>query len=144
MMALGAFRFSLDSAAYQELQRETEYAWQEQERVGAEPLLQFTGKGRDSITLQGVILPDFKGGAGQLSQMRLQAEFGLPLPLISGSGNFFWLWVVGSVSESQSVFWSDGSPRKQEFSLTLKKYGEITISSGGFSVSASGLLGAVL
>lgn len=143
-MALGAFRFSLDTAAYQQLQRDTNYSWQEHQRAGAPPLMQFTGGGTDTITLQGTILPGFRGGTGQVSQLRLQAEIGLPLPLISGQGNFFGLWCIANVSEIQEIFWSDGAPRKQQFSVTLKKYGEITIRIAGFNVSASGLLGAIL
>ena len=33
MMALGAYRFSLTSAAYQELSRSNAYRWQTQERL---------------------------------------------------------------------------------------------------------------
>jgi uncharacterized protein len=144
MMALGAFRFSLDTAAYQQLTRETSYSLPEHARTGKEPILQFTGKGSDTISLQGTILPGFKGGTGQVSQMRIQADLGIPLTLISGTGNFFGLWYVQSISEQQEIFWPDGSFRKQGFTVDLKKYGELTISVGGFSVSASGLLGAIL
>lgn len=143
-MALGAFRFSLDTAAYQTLQRETNYSWPEHERAGAPPLLQFTGEGSDTITLTGIILPGFRGGSGQMSLLRLEAGLGLPLPLISGMGNFYGLWTVTTIGEQQEIFWANGSFRRQEFTVSLKKYGEISISIGGFKVSASGLLGAVL
>jgi len=143
-MALGAFRFSLDTAAYQKLQRDTEFAWKEIERFGQAPLMQFCGPGADEISLTGVIFPGYRGGSGQISQMRLQAALGVQLPLVSGLGNYFGLWCVGSISEGQEVFWADGSFRKQEFTVTLKKYGEITLKVGGFNVSASGLLGAIL
>jgi len=144
MMALGVFRFSLPTAAYQQLQRTTEYKWAEHERAGASPLLQFTGEASDTITLNGTIYPGFRGGTGQIAQLRLMAGLGLPLPLISGTGNFFGLWCVSSIDEQQTVFWDNGTFRKQDFALTLKKYGEITVTIAGFRVSASGLLGAVL
>ena len=144
MLALGAYRFSLDTAAYQTFSRETQYNWPEQERTGLGPLLQHTGPGTDSITLQGVILPEFKGGVGQINQLRTQAGLGLPLPLISGRGNYFGLFVVGSIHEGQTVFWPDGTPRRVEFSVTIKKYNEIGLKIGNFNVSASGLLGALL
>lgn len=143
-MALGAFRFSLDTAAYQKLQRDTEFAWQPIERFGQAPLMQFCGPGTDEISLAGVIFPGFRGGSGQISQMRLQAALGIALPLVSGMGNYFGQWCVAAISEGQEVFWADGSFRKQEFTVTLRKYGEITLKVGGFNISASGLLGAIL
>jgi phage protein U len=91
-----------------------------------------------------VILPEFKGGVGQINQLRTQAGLGLPLPLISGRGNYFGLFVVGSIHEGQTVFWPDGTPRRVEFSVTIKKYNEIGLKIGNFNVSASGLLGALL
>lgn len=144
MMALGAFRFCIDTAAYQDLRRESSYNWMEQERIGSTPLLQYTGQGSDSITLDGVIYPETKGGSGQISLMRLQADLGLPLPLISGTGNYFGLWCIAGIREGQEIFWANGRPRKQTFSIALKKYGELTLKIGPFNVSASGLLGAIL
>ena len=37
MMALGSYRFSMDTAAYQEFRRQTSYRWTEQDRVGPRP-----------------------------------------------------------------------------------------------------------
>ncbi len=66
MMALGEYRFSIDTAAYQQLQRTTEYRWQSQARVGRLPAQQYVGPGSDSITLNGIIHPYYKGGLKQL------------------------------------------------------------------------------
>lgn len=144
MMALGAFRFALDTAAYQSLERESSYTWASHERFGAGPLHQFTGPGTDTIRMEGMILPYFRGGTGQIQQMRTQAETGIPLSLITGRGTYMGLWVVESISEKQEIFWADGTPRKLEFTIALKKYNEPTIKIGNFNVSASGLLAAIL
>ena len=56
--------------------------------------------------------------------MRAQAGLGKPLFLISGSGFAFGRWCISKISENQSNFLKDGSPRKIEFSITLKRYGE--------------------
>jgi phage protein U len=143
MMALGAFRFSLETAAYQSLARQHAWAWAEQERVGDAPLMQYTGKAAEQLNLDGVILPHFRGGLGQVALMRLQADLGLPLPLISGMGNFFGLYVITDIAERQEVFRGDGSANRVEFSLILKRYWEPTIKLGPFQVSGSGLLGAL-
>ncbi len=124
MMILGNYRFSIDSAAYQTFARSTEYRWEELQRLGKESAMQFLGNGTDSITLEGTIYPQFKGGVQQIENMRSQAGQGVPLMLISGNGTAFGRWCITSVTEHQETFMKDGSPRKVTFSITLKKYGE--------------------
>ena len=60
MLALGMFVFSLRTAAYQELQRQTDWRHASNNRVGAAPARQFVGRGEDAITLPGIILPELK------------------------------------------------------------------------------------
>ena len=81
LMALGDYRFSLETAAYQELTRSTEYRWQSQDRLRHRPAQQYLGPGREEITLNGMIYPSFRGGLGQLDRMRQEAEKGTPLLL---------------------------------------------------------------
>jgi len=122
MMQLGFFQFSIDTAAYQELTRSAEYRWAAQSRVGAVDALQFTGYGAEEIQLRGVILPEYRGGTGQIGKMRTQASLGFPLPLISGGGRVFGLWVILGVREGQRVFARGGAPRRQDFEIRLRRY----------------------
>lgn len=124
MMILGNYRFSIDSATYQTFARSSEYCWEELKRIGKESAMQFLGNGTDSITLEGTIYPQYRGGIGQIEHMRSEAGQGIPLMLISGNGNAFGRWCIVSVTEHQETFLKDGSPRKLTFSITLKKYGE--------------------
>ena len=124
MMILGVYRFIIKNAAYQSLKRHSSYKWQEINRIGSSPALQFTGFGVETIEIEGVIYPHFKGGLKQVTLMRAAAGFGKPLFLISGNGFAFGRWCIAKITENQSNFLSDGSPRKIEFSLTLKRYGE--------------------
>ena len=124
MMILGIYRFAIKSSAYQTLKRQSEYKWQEINRIGSNPTLQFTGFGVETIDLEGVIYPHFNGGLRQITLMRAQAGLGKPLFLISGNGFAFGRWCISKISENQSNFLKDGSPRKIEFSITLKRYGE--------------------
>ena len=116
MMILGAYRFAISSAAFQTLKRRSEYRWQEVSRIGSDPALQFTGFGAETIDLDGVIYPHFKGGLRQVTLMRAQAGLGKPLFLISGNGNAFGKWCIVKISENQSVFMKAGAPLKIEFS----------------------------
>lgn len=124
MMLLGAYRFCIGNAAYQTLARTTEYKWEEQNRLLGEPAMQFLGEGAETITLDGVIYPQFKGGLRQVALMRAQAGLGIPLMLISGNGMAFGRWCITNINETQTFFLKDGTARKITFSLTLKKYGE--------------------
>ncbi len=51
MMILGAYRFAISSAAFQNLKIQNEYRWQEINRIGADPALQFTGFGVEKLIL---------------------------------------------------------------------------------------------
>ncbi len=122
MLQLGAYQFSVNSAAYQELSRSAEYRWSAQQRVGEVDALQFTGHGAETIELRGVIYPFHKGGLDQLDNIRSQAALGAPLSLISGTGQVLGLWVIEAVREGQRVFARGGAPRRQEFDLRMRRY----------------------
>jgi phage protein U len=124
MMALGDYRFALDTAAYEKLQRTTSYRWETINRLGRAPAQQFIGAGDDDISMDGVIYPHFRGGLGQLDEIRTLAGQGEPLLLVDGTGKVWGDYVVREVGEGQSVFFSNGAPRKIEFSLTLRAFGD--------------------
>jgi len=128
MMGLGTFRFSLNTAAYQGFDRTDNYPWVEQTRLGRKPAMQIPAEEATEITLEGVIYPDWRGGLAQIDQMRAAAGRKEPLMLVSGTGRIFGLYVILSIQEKASIFKARGSPRKQEFTLTLKEYG----ADGGF------------
>ena len=124
MLALGGYRFSLDTAAYQELQRTTAWRWAVQQRLGRRPSRQFVGPGDETMSLSGTIYPAYRGGLGQLDALRLEAGSGEPLQLVTGVGEVLGLWVVDRVEETQRLFLDDGRPRAIAFQLQLTHYGE--------------------
>lgn len=124
MMALGGYRFSLTSAAYQELRRSNAYRWQAQERLQRLPAQQFVGPGSETLDLKGTIYPHYRGGTKQLDLMRAQAGLGEPLLLVDGLGFIWGRWVILQVDETQTVMLTNGLPRKLEFQLRLTRYAE--------------------
>lgn len=124
MLALGSFRFAVDTAAYQELTRATEYRWPAQPRLGRHPARQFAGPGEDTITLRGVVYPHHRGGLGQVDAMRAEAALGTPLRLVAGDGRVLGLWVIVRIDETQPAHWSDGAPRRQDFTIEIAAWGE--------------------
>ena len=121
MLSLGMFVFSLSTLAYQELQRQTNWRHASNSRVGAPPALQFVGRGDDTITLPGIILPELAGSVLSLDALRLMANTGKAWPMVEGTGRIYGLWVIESLSETKTVFFRDGTPRRIEFILTLKR-----------------------
>lgn len=124
LMALGPFRFSIGTAAYETLERSDTYRWEAQERIGRHPAMQFIGAGQTTVTLDGRVYPFNRGGLGQIETMRGVARAGAPQFLISGTGRIFGRFVVMSVDETQTYFFPNGAPRRQDFVLSLKSYGE--------------------
>lgn len=135
MMTLGGFQFGVSTAAYQELKRTTEYLWPSQQLFGSAPAVQYVGKGDESISLPGVIYPEWNGGTGQVEAMRALAERKQPLLMIDGRGNVLGNWVIERVEESQAVFAQAGVARKQDFTISLKKFSDV-----GAAVNLTGSL----
>jgi phage protein U len=124
MLALGGFRFGVNTATYQALQRTAAYRWATLDRAGRDPAAQYLGPGVETITLNGVIYPHFKGGLRQVEAMRLSARLGEPLILVDGLGFALQRWVILRVTENKRTFLRDGAPRRIDFSVELQSYGE--------------------
>ena len=124
MMTLGGFRYSLDTAAYQDLSRTHGWDWQEQSKVGTGPALQYTGQSAEMVSMRGRIFAEYKGGLAQIDNMKAEADKAAPLLLIDGRGNVWGEYVITSINEGQTEHWADGTPRVQNFSITLKRYGD--------------------
>lgn len=139
MLALGMFVFSLSTAAYQALQRQTEWRHVSNPRIGAAPARQFVGRGDDAITLPGIILPELAGSTLSLDTLRLMANTGKAWPMVEGSGRIYGLWVIENLNETKTVFFRDGTPRRIEFSLNLKRIDDdrIDLIGAGTSVGVS-------
>ena len=136
MLALGMFVFSLSTAAYQELQRQTEWRHASNNRIGAAPARQFMGRGDDAITLPGIIFPELAGSTLSLDALRLMANTGKAWPMIEGSGRIYGLWVIESISETRTLFFSYGTPRRIEFSIALKRTDDGLLEKIGMGIAA--------
>jgi phage protein U len=64
MMALGSYRFSLSTAAYDSLERTAAWRWPAQDVLGAHPVRQYVGPGEQTISVSGTIYPHYKGLLG--------------------------------------------------------------------------------
>lgn len=118
------YYFNLDTAAFDELRRSTEFRWASQERLSRRPAQQAVGMGEEKITLKGAIFPGFKGGIKQLDTLRSLGAQLKPLTLTTGYGDVLGTWCLKSVEEEQSALLQGGIPRKQAFNLEFARYGD--------------------
>lgn len=104
MLALGMFVFMRQTLPYQTLQRDAEYRWPSNSRVGKRDAFQFLGVGEEKITLAGVLYPEVTGGRMTMTTIRLMAEEGRAWPLLDGTGMIYGMYVINNVSDTGSVF----------------------------------------
>lgn len=142
MLALGLFVFMRQTLPYQNIQRTADYRWPSNARVGKRDVFQFLGVGEEKINLNGVLYPELTGGRLTMTAVRLMAEGGKAWPLIDGTGMIYGMFVINNVSETGSIFFSDGTPRKIDFTLTLTRVDEsLAALYGDISQQAESLLG---
>ena len=122
LMRLGILTFGLETAAYQELVRSASYVWSEQSKTGTINTYQYLGEENQTLSLNGVILPHFRGGFGIMDSFRDEASKGEPMLLVSGLGDVLGYWVIKKIEETQTFFLSNGCPRKIKFNLELLLY----------------------
>lgn len=145
MMALGMFVFSLETLAYQEFQRQTQWRHGSTSRIGTNPARQYLGRGDDTITLPGVLLPALAGTPTSLDVLRDMADSGKAWALVEGTGRVYGAWIIESLSETRTLFFPDGAARRIEFTLTLQRIDDDRVDLlGNLAGSAGNLLGWVL
>lgn len=124
MMCLGLFVFGLDTAAYQEFDRQMTWRHGKNARVGARAAHQYVGPGDDTITLNGWIAPELTGTALSLDALREMADTGKEWILIRGTGRIYGTYLINSISEKQTVFDKNGDAKKIEFTIGLERTGD--------------------
>lgn len=125
MMALHLFVFSLPTLAYQELQRQTAWRHPSNSRVGARAARQYVGPGEETISLSGVLVPEFAGTTLSLDLLRDMAAAGESYPLVGGDGRVYGAFVIESINETRTIFTSAGSARRIEFQLQLARTDDV-------------------
>lgn len=124
MLALGMFVFMRQTLPHQTLQRDAEYRWPSNSRVGKRDSFQFLGPGEEKISLAGTLYPELTGGKLTMTAIRLMADQGCAWPLLDGTGTIYGMYVINNISETGSLFFADGTPRKIDFTLTLTRVDE--------------------
>ncbi|TNI89020.1 phage tail protein [Aeromonas sobria] len=121
MMTLGWFVFMRSTVAPQSQQDERAWRHPGNNRVGARPSYQYLGPDDELSTLSGVLYPELTGGPVSLDMLNSMGDSGQAFPLIQGDGVMRGSFVIEGISTTRSEFFQDGSARKIEFSIKLKR-----------------------
>ncbi|MEJ4046249.1 phage tail protein [Erwinia sp. SLM-02] len=124
MMALGLYVFMLRTTPYSSLNYQRSWRHAANQRINRRPTAQFLGPDADSLTLSGTLLPEVTGGALSLMALGQMAELGKAWPLIEGSGAIYGMFVIEALTQVKTEFHSNGSPRKIDFTLKLRRVDE--------------------
>ncbi|MGE4671119.1 phage tail protein [Yersinia enterocolitica] len=144
MLSLGLFVFMRQTTPYQNMNRNIDYRWPTNNRIGLRPAAQFLGVDSEKITLSGVLLPELTGGKLSLLALELMAAQGKAWPLIEGNGTLYGMFVIESLSQTGTLFFADGSARRIEFTLKLLRVDEsLTAMFGDLQQQADQLIGKV-
>lgn len=119
MMALGNYRFGVETAPYEQIRRTWAWRWAQQDVLGARPFQQYVGPGHTELAVNGYVTPHFKGGLGQVDAMRAEADRGEPLPVEDSLGNVWGDFVIVEIVETRRDIGPAGLPLRIEFRLTL-------------------------
>ncbi|WP_281257550.1 phage tail protein [Mixta gaviniae] len=135
-------RIRRQTLPFQSMQRDAEYHWPSNSRIGKRGAFQFPGAGEEKITLSGELYPEITGGKLTLTAVRLMAGEGCAWPLLSGNDMIYAMYVINSISETGAEFFTDGSPRKITFNLALTRVDEsLTAIYGDLNKQAGQLAG---
>ncbi|MCA6220078.1 phage tail protein [Photorhabdus antumapuensis] len=121
MAALGLFVFMLKTTPYQSLQHQQSWRYGFNNRIGARPAFQFMGPNNDTITLSGALYPEITGGRLSLLALQLMAESGKAWSFLDGSGTIYGMFIIESIDQTKSEFFTDGTARKIDFTVTLRR-----------------------
>ena len=119
MLAVGDYRFSLGTAAYERLRRTWAWRWAQQDVLGAEPFQQYIGPGHTELVINGYVTPHFKGGLKQVDAMRAEADKGETLSIVDSLGEIWGDFVITGITETRRDIGPIGLPLRIEFQVTL-------------------------
>jgi len=124
MMTIGYFVFNLHTTPYQSQEHRRAWRHASNSRVGQRPGSQFIGPDDEFITLAGSLYPEVTGGRVSLDLLVQMADTGKGYPVIEGTGVMHGLFVIEDMATTRTEFFSDGSARRIDFTLSLKRVDE--------------------
>ncbi|QDH14058.1 phage tail protein [Formicincola oecophyllae] len=121
LLMLGGFMFSLNTASFTKSVRDTTASWASVDRFGLNDL-QFMGLEGESLELDGVLYPHWRGARASLEYLRQMMFEGAPQTMIGPDGFVLGRYVLKELKQEHTLHSSDGNPRQINFTITLSLY----------------------
>lgn len=123
LMTLGDIRFSVNEGAYQTLGRTLEMRVAKLDRAGRQSARQILGED-ETVDIEGTCYPGQRHARDRLDGFRAMARTKQPQMLTDGTGAVWGLFVLERVEERGSVIGQGGVPARQDFRLSLGRFGD--------------------
>lgn len=122
LASLGLFIFEPFGVGFDELQQKINFRYGTGNAVGVRPRMQYIGPDNDSVSFSGVIYPEICGinAVKALDELADMGKTGKTYALMDGTGRFFGMFYIESMSRNHSRLLTDGNPRKIGFDISLK------------------------
>jgi phage protein U len=131
-LTLGPYAFQALGFHMSDLSRDLQTPWAEVDVCGRFDALHWTGPKSDTVSIKGCLFPQEFGGMGSLDGIKASARAGRPLMLVTGAGDVGGRFVVFGVTEDWSFIDDRGSPRRDAYTITLRRY-TTPFAGGGFA-----------
>jgi uncharacterized protein len=121
LMTLGLFVFGMDTLAYNQLQRKMSWRHGKSERHAALPATQFLGPGEDTISIEGMLVPEVQGSYTAITRLIEMADSGDNWPLTDGDGNVWGNFEIQNIDQRHRAIMAGGKPRIVDFGIDLNR-----------------------
>lgn len=140
LMIYGLMPFMAKMVPFDSIERSRSWRWANNDRVANTPAYQFIGPSEETISLSGILMPEYTNGPLSLEIFNFMASRGEAYLLMSGYGKIYGYYFLDKISDTQSFFMDNGYPQKIEFTLSLKKAESI----GGKLAALAPIIGKTL
>lgn len=121
LLAIGMFIFGMPRTAYEQMERRASWRWADSERFGARAAAQFLGPGEETITLNGMLVPEIAGSYSDLTRLKEMAATGEVFPVVLGTGELLGEYRIDSIDDRWSNIVGGGLARTIDFSVDLTR-----------------------
>jgi uncharacterized protein len=126
LLSYGDFKFYIGISSYNTMSQKINFKWTSLDRRKRGPVHHFDGIGDETLSISGEIYrsDDVEEPRDIYKTLRESASKGRPQVLVDQDGFFYGRWILEDIDIKSEEFAPDGRPRKCDFTLSLKRYGE--------------------
>ena len=119
MMFLGDFEFEIGQTGYDKLSKSWKSNIAEIGRNDNVDAVQFRGTKNQVIGIEGVVFPRHSDGITQNTIEKLEKKRGVPLPLTSGTFEFFGVFYIKTISVGSTEILAQNVVQEQAYNIQL-------------------------